>query len=188
MLLERADDGEVGQTLDFLVRELSLKAGARVLDQCCGTGSLSVPLAQRGFNVVAVDQADAYVQRGRTRANAARVNVEWHTADAFTFVATPPCDAVFNWWTSFGYADDDAGNQRMLQRAFESLVPGGAFALDVPNLPGVLRHFQPGVVTHRETPQGRVMLVRESRFDVLTAVMHKTWTYVLPSGLSLIHI
>lgn len=179
VLLEREDDArEVG----FLMAHLDLEAGARVFDQCCGVGSLAIPLAARGCDVVGVDQAAAYVERGRARAREAGLEVALHAGDARAFVTDPPCDAAFNWWTSFGYSADDADNARMLERAFESLRPGGRFALDTMNLPGVLRGFQPGVVTRRDTPRGEVTLVRETRLDLGAGMMRKTWTYFLPDG------
>lgn len=181
VLLERSDDDDV-QTIRFLFDRLGLAAGQRAFDQCCGIGSLALPLAARGLSVVGVDQAAAYVERGQARAEARGLDVRLHAGDARAFVPDAPCDAAFNWWTSFGYSADDDDNQRMLARAFESLRPGGRFALDTMNLPGVLRGFQPSVVTRRETPRGEVTLVRETRLDLGQGMMHKTWTYFLPSG------
>ena len=37
-------------------------------------------------------------------------------------------------------------------------------------------------MTRRETPRGEVTLVRETRLDLGQGMMHKTWTYFLPSG------
>jgi SAM-dependent methyltransferase len=182
VLLERDDPAEVERTVAFLIDALALDPGGRVFDQCCGIGSLAVPLAARGLEVIAVDQCEAYIARARRDAAARGVTVALHVADAFAFVPDRPCDAAFNWWTSFGYATDDRDNARMLSRAFEALRPGGRFALDVPNLAGVLRGFQPHVVTRRRTPRGEVLLVRESTVDLAAGALDKRWTYVLPDG------
>ena len=58
-LLVRESESEVTATLDFLQRTLRLEPGLgqRVLDQCCGIGSLANPLVARGFAVIGVDQA-----------------------------------------------------------------------------------------------------------------------------------
>jgi SAM-dependent methyltransferase len=180
LLLERAD---VGETLDCLVRVLRLERGARVLDQCCGIGSLAVPLAARGFRVVGVDQSARYVERAKKDAARAGVEVDLVAADACAFVPKGPVDAAFNWWTSFGYAPDDEGNCAMLRRAFEALVPGGAFALDFMNVPGVYRGFQRSVVTRK----AEVVLVRESELDLSRGVMKKRWTYFVPGGERVVH-
>jgi 16S rRNA G1207 methylase RsmC len=46
VLLEPSSPAEVDATLGFLVERLHLTPRARVFDQCCGTGRLSVPLAR----------------------------------------------------------------------------------------------------------------------------------------------
>ncbi len=177
-LLARSED-DARPDVDFLVRRLDLGPGARVLDQCCGIGSLALPLAARGFDVVGVDQAAGYVARAQRDARARGLHLELVAADARAFVPRAPVNAAFNWWTSFGYADRDEDNVAMLARAFDALVPGGAFALDTMNVPGVLRSFQRDVAVRRTTPRGEVLLLRESSVDLARGVMLKRWTYHL---------
>lgn len=181
VLLTRGDAAEVTATLGFLTEALRLEAGQRVFDQCCGIGSLSVPLAQAGYRVQACDLMPGYIERARSYASQQQVQVESCVADAFHFVAAP-CQAAFNWWTSFGYAPSDTENLRMLRCAYDSLLPGGRFALDFMNVPGVLRSFVPRVITQRQTPRGNVTLVRESEIDLRAMAMTKRWTYHLPDG------
>jgi SAM-dependent methyltransferase len=183
VLLDRDEsDPHTQQTLRFLLDQLGLTPGARVLDQCCGVGSLSLALARLGFEVIGVDQATSYIDRARAEATRAGLAIELHAADAAVFVPREPVDGAFNWWTSFGYADTDADNQRMLACAFASLKPGGVFLLDVMNLPGVLRGFQRDVFVRRETTRGEVLLLRETSLDLAGGFMDKRWTYFLPDG------
>ena len=182
VLLTRASPRETEQTVEFLIEKLGLVPGQRVLDQCCGIGSLSIPLARRGYEVIGVDQCAAYTERGRRDAEAARVRVELHAADALAFVPDRPVDGVFNWWTSFGYHPEDEVNARMLQRAFDALRPRGLFLLDFMNVPGVLRGLQKDVVLRRNTPQGEVVLHRESMANLSRGTLEKRWTYFLPDG------
>lgn len=180
VLLERPESAATERTVDFLVAWLGLAPGDRVFDQCCGIGSLAVPLAARGYEVYGVDQAGGYVATARARVGDASAHFE--VGDAFEYVPPAPVQGAFNWWTSFGYAPDDGTNQRMLQRAFEALVPGGRFALDYMNVPGVLTRFAPRVELERETSRGPVTLVRHSELDLLAGVMNKRWVYTLPDG------
>ena len=71
-----------------------LPAGARVLDCACGTGTLAVGLALRGFDVTASDASEAMVARTRALAAEHGVDVEastrrWEDLDG------GPFDAVF---------------------------------------------------------------------------------------------
>ena len=175
VLLERT---ETDRTLGFLRRVLAIEPGDRVLDQCCGIGSLAVPLARAGFEVVGVDQAARYIERATEAARAAGVDARFFTGDAFTWRPERMCNAAFNWWTSFGYAARDADNMQMLKRAAQAIVPGGRFALDFMNVPQVLRGFQPMVTIER----AGIKLTRETTLDLAAGTMHKTWRYELPDG------
>ena len=174
---------EVSRELDFLCQALELRAGMTVFDQGCGVGSLALPLAQRGLHLVGIDQAGAYVGEARATAAQLGLTASFHLADARTFVPSPPVDAAFSWWTSWGHADD-AGNLAMLQRAAQALKPGGRFVLDGMNVCGVLRDFAPEVVTTRAVARlgGEVELRRLSRVDLPRGELLKTWVYSLPDG------
>ncbi len=172
VLLE--DTTEVDATVRFLVEELRLTPGARVFDQCCGTGRLSVPLAMWGADVLGVEQAARYVDTARTKARAANVTARFEVGDAFEFVPDRPCAGAINWWTSFGYLPDDDANAGMLQRAFDALAPGGRFALDYPNVANLYSRFRP----HEITRKGDITMLRESRFDLARGLLHKHWTFL----------
>ena len=168
------DERELDATIRFLIEHLRISPGDRVFDQCCGVGRLAIPLAGWGAKIVGVEQAARYVERAKQRVP----DLDLHVGDAFEFVPAQPCAAAFNWWTSFGYLPDDAGNLRMLARAFDALAPGGRFALDFLNVPGVLARFRP----HEITREGGIVMLRESRLDLARGLIHKVWTFVLPTG------
>jgi SAM-dependent methyltransferase len=178
VLLEATAPAAIDATVRFLVERLRLRPGDRVFDQCAGIGRLSVPLARWGAEIVGVEQAPGYVARARAAARAAGVSVDLVVGDAFAHVPAMPCAGAFNWWTSFGYLPDDDGNARMLRRAFDALAPGGRFALDFLNVPGIYAQFRPHEIDHHD---GIVML-RESRLDLARGLLHKTWTFVTPEG------
>ncbi len=67
----------------------------------------------------------------------------------------------------------------MLQRAFEALRPGGVFALDVPNVPGVVRDFQRCMVRHGNSAGQRVTVVRESVVNLACGTLEQTWTWLV---------
>lgn len=182
LLLVPASGKEVLQTCDFLEKVLKLNPEDRIFDQCCGTGRLSIELGLRDFSITGIDQADIYIQQAKRDATTHKIDAHYATADAFIYETDKLCDAAFNWWTSFGYSDDDQQNVKMLQRAYTSLRPGGLFALDYMNVPNLYRNFQPSMITRRKTDDGELVLLRESRIDSQLDILHKKWTYHLPSG------
>jgi SAM-dependent methyltransferase len=168
--------------LDRLTARLHVAPGDTIFDQCCGIGRLALPLAERGFRVIGVDLAPTYAARAQLEADRRSLPCEFHTGDAFEFRATRPCDAALNWFTSFGYDDDDRRNARMLARAFESLRPGGWFALDLINVPRVIRDFRAAAVSRHATPGGELILIQEPRINWRRGMIEATWTFVHPDG------
>lgn len=182
-LLETRSEEDKERSAQFIIEKLELEDGALVLDQCCGTGSLSFHLASKGYDIVGMDQAEQYILAAKELAEKQDLKAEFHAADAFEYVSDRPCDGLFNWWTSFGYTMDDSQNKRMLQRAADCLKPGGRFLLDTMNVSGVLRNFKPEVINESN---GKV-LTRKTRIDWLTGAMLKEWIYELPDGQKKIH-
>jgi SAM-dependent methyltransferase len=181
ILLVRKDEEELRAIVVFLCERLGLRPGTTVLDQCCGIGSLALPLARRGVRVVGVDQCPGYVERARRGAAAEGLDCRFHVGDACDFVPGQPVDAVVNWGTSFGHADD-AGNSRLLERAFEALRPGGRMVLDYQHVARVLREFQPVLLHRRAEGGGETLLIRESRLDLAGGALLQRWTFVFPDG------
>ncbi|MBA2664102.1 MAG: class I SAM-dependent methyltransferase [Bradymonadaceae bacterium] len=187
LFLEQTSPDAIDQTIAFIADRLALAPGARIFDQCCGVGRLSLPLAERGYEVVGIDQAGSYIEHAQAQVQTRGLSVAFHTADAFDFVPEKPCAGAINWWTSFGYATNDHTNLRMLERAFEALEPGGRFMLDGMNLPGLLRDFQRDSVTRCTTTLGEIVLLRESTLDFSAGVLHKRWSYFLANGERVVH-
>lgn len=58
-------------------------------------------------------------------------------------------DRVLNWFTAFGYFDDD-GNRRVLAEVSRALRPGGRFELELNNRDRIIRDFQPESVAEHD--------------------------------------
>jgi SAM-dependent methyltransferase len=180
------DAGERERRTDGLMRVLGLRAGSRLFDQCCGVGRVAVPLVARGVHVEGVDGVASYVARARARCEGLPAGTlgrgRFECGDARTYVPAVRCDAAINWYTSFGYSDDDAANTTMLARVWDALRPGGLFALDYPDMERVRACFQPRSERTRDTPSGRFVAVREAHLDERRGMLVDRWTFVAPSG------
>ena len=182
LFLLRQDPQQTSHATLFLVHALGLEPGTVVFDQCCGMGTISLPIAESGLRVVGVDQCEDYVRRANEAATQKKLPAEFHAGDAFSYVAPTPCDGGFNWNTGFGNDPDDSRNREMLRRAFESLRPGGRFALDYQHVARLLRDFQHALTYRLPRPGGEVLLVRESEPDLPAGLLRQVWTFVMPDG------
>lgn len=91
------DYAVVGTTLQIvgetLAEALDLRAGQRVLDVAAGNGNASLAAARRWCEVVSTDYVGALLSRGRERAAADRLDIEFREADAEQL---PFADASFD--------------------------------------------------------------------------------------------
>lgn len=104
--------------------------GSQVLDLGCGPGAHAIEFARRGHRVTGVDTSPRLLDRARSAARLADVEVEWVEADMRDFRRASSFDLVCNLYTSFGYFDDRA-NRRVLENVCASLAPQGALVLDI---------------------------------------------------------
>ncbi|MCA9040820.1 MAG: class I SAM-dependent methyltransferase [Planctomycetaceae bacterium] len=178
IFLQRDSQEEIDTTVDFLIRELNLPAEANVYDQCCGTGTLSLELSRLGRNAYGADLCELYIERAREDAASNKLSSRYEVADAFQYIPPEACNGVFNWYSSFGYASDDSMNQRMLNCAFEALIPGGRFALEMLNFTGVLRNFQRCMVRRGISKGKSVTCVRESEINLSRGLLQQKWTWI----------
>jgi SAM-dependent methyltransferase len=111
--------------LPFGVAELLEAVGrpGRALDVGCGSGSLTVVLAQRGAAMTGIDTSNERLARARARAYAAAVEVEWVHADMDEPLPFPDArfDAVVSRLSLMLSRDPD----RLLRDAARVLLPEG---------------------------------------------------------------
>jgi len=124
------DYAVVGTTLQIvgetLCEALDLRAGQKVLDVAAGNGNVTLAAARRWCEVVSTDYVPALLERGRERAAAERLTVEFREADA---EALPFPDASFDAVVStFGVmftADQDKAAAELVRVC----KPGGKIGL-----------------------------------------------------------
>lgn len=112
-------------------RLLRFAPGARVLDQCCGIGTFTVPLARQGYQVTGVDLSPVMLARAERACAEAGVEAELVRADIRDYVRPGEFDAGINVYTSFGYFDTHEENLKALRNAHDSLRPGGTFVMEL---------------------------------------------------------
>ena len=91
------DYAVVGTTLQIvgeqLCETLDLRAGSKVLDVAAGNGNVTLAAARRWCDVTSTDYVPALLERGRERAAAEHLSIEFRVADA---EALPFQDSTFD--------------------------------------------------------------------------------------------
>ncbi|MEU4921398.1 methyltransferase domain-containing protein [Streptomyces parvus] len=110
---------------------LAFPPNSRVLDQCCGVGVFTVPLAHQGYRTTGVDLHTELLERAAAVCADAKVEASFVQADVREYVAPAAFDVVLNMYTSFGYFEDPDENLQVLRNAHDSLAPGGQLIVDL---------------------------------------------------------
>jgi SAM-dependent methyltransferase len=150
---------------------LTRPPGKAVLDLCCGPGRHAVALAQRGFKVTGVDRTKLLLDKGRAKARAAKVRIEWVQQDMRDFVRPDSFDLVINMFTAFGYFDDKGEDIAVLRNILDSLHPGGVLLIDVMGKEQLAKVLQP--TTSERLPDGTQMIEHHEIFDDWTRVRNE---------------
>lgn len=140
--------------------------GGPVLDVACGTGRMTIPLAQAGFRCVGVDIVEPMLARARDKS--AGLPVEYVCADARSFALPETFGlAVLTGHAFQGFVTDD--DQRAVVTAIHRhLRPGGGFAFETRS-PAAPRDWDRSYRAH----DGRWIDVRcTTEWDEATQILH----------------
>ena len=157
------------------VLALARPKGRAILDLCCGPGRFSIALAKRLFAVTGVDRTKYLLDKGRAKARAARVEVEWVQRDMRDFARPGSFDLALSMFTSFGYFDDKTEDLQVLRNILSSLRPGGVLLLELGGTEWLARIFAP--TTSAMLPDGTVLVQRHTIFDDWTRIRND-WTLI----------
>ena len=134
------NDKEAQVFINNLMQYLKLPQESLLLDVACGKGRHSNYLASQGYKVTGTDLSPNSIQQ----ANAHAVNnAQFYIHDMRLPFKEKVFTGVFNFFTSFGYFDDDADNQKALNAMQTSLIDGGYLVLDFLNQQYVKNHLVP---------------------------------------------
>ncbi|MCB9050291.1 MAG: methyltransferase domain-containing protein [Lewinellaceae bacterium] len=127
ILYKNRDESEAEGFIDNLLDTLSPRAGARVLDLACGRGRYSRHLAGKGFEVTGIDLSVQSINFAR---QFEKDNLSFFTHDMRLPFRSNYFDFIFNFFTSFGYFQEEKDDIKTLRNVAIGLRPGGIFVLD----------------------------------------------------------
>lgn len=103
----------------------------RILDLACGTGTISLMLEERGYEVVGIDGSAAMLAQARRKAAAVRRSIPFLEYDLRSFKAPGEFDLVLCLYDSLNNILEPEGVQDVCRCVRRALRPGGLFILDV---------------------------------------------------------
>ena len=143
-----------------------------VLDLGCGCGNHAIPLAQRGYKVVGVDNSpDMLTHAQRKVAKLVEdSSIEFKEGDLRHLDLDQRFDATLMMFAVLGYQTENSDVLSALKSARHHLHPGGLLICDFWYGPAVL-HLRPSrKVKVISTPEGRTLRVASGELDIVRHV------------------
>jgi SAM-dependent methyltransferase len=122
--------------VEFWVSQARIRGGP-ILELGCGTGKLSIPLAQMGFSVIGLDKSPALLQFAAAKND----DVKWIQGDMRSFDLDERFALIMLPSNNLGHLHTPEDFESCIASVKRHLKPGGAFVIDVfvPNLKFLLR-------------------------------------------------
>jgi SAM-dependent methyltransferase len=108
---------------------LALRQRGTVLDLCCGTGIVTVPLAETGLEVVGVDIAPAMLEQARAKAKDP-ANPTFYLQDALKFRTEQRFGLTLMTGNAFQCFLSERDIAALFAKVYALLLPGGVFIFD----------------------------------------------------------
>jgi ubiquinone/menaquinone biosynthesis C-methylase UbiE len=113
------------------MKQYGRASSTRLLDVGCGTGELSIRLAQDGFQVTGIDLSEDMLAVAQAKAEESGVRVEFFQQNMTELEGFAPFDCVVIFCDSLNYLQNEAEVRQTFARIYEHLHDGGLFMFDV---------------------------------------------------------
>lgn len=117
----------------------------KLLNIACGTGSIDIFLAQKGYEMSGIDLAREMLIWANKKAESNDVHLKLWQQDMRKLAVAKPYDAVLCLYDSINYMATEEDLKATFDRVYEALVPYGMFIFDVTTEHNIVKHF------HRQT-------------------------------------
>jgi SAM-dependent methyltransferase len=133
---EQARRTGLGEDIRYY-RKIAAEVGKPVLELCCGTGRIAMPLLADGHTVTAVDASAGMLRQFRAKLDQVSADERRRAtllqADVTDVPFREEFGLVFIAFNSLVVIPSFEQQLQVLRNAFAALMPGGVFAADIPN-------------------------------------------------------
>lgn len=128
------DDVDYAAWAEYVIDLLAQTLGAgpkRVLDAACGTGNLTLPLANAGHLVTGADASEDMLRVAADKARAAGRSIPFVRQPLQRLSMHRPVDAIVCACDGVNYLIEDADCAAFFASAYAALAPGGVLLFDI---------------------------------------------------------
>jgi SAM-dependent methyltransferase len=177
---------DVVEDISFYLRQ-ARKYGEPVLELACGTGRITIPLAEQGIKITGLDVSEPMLSQARKKAAEKGVTVEWVQADCRDFKLDKKFRLVFLPFNSITHLHDLESIEACFSRVGRHLARDGRFIIDVfvPAM-GILMRDPSKRYPVAEYPdpdgKGTVTITESNVYDSAAQMNRIKWYYSIGGG------
>lgn len=157
------------------------KSHGQVLELCCGTGRLTIPLKLAGIPISGLDITPTMLSAARAKAEKAGVDIPFYQADIRTFQLPQKFGLIFIPFNSLQHTYSVADLEAVFARVKAHLEPDGLFLFDVfnPSIHLMVEREQKSDEAFRfQLDDGREVVVTElCHYDAASQVNQVKWFF-----------
>lgn len=169
--------------LQFYKKWLPKNRDAKILELCCGTGRLTLPIAKDGYDIWGVDYTPSMLRQAKVKASEAGLKINFIEADIRTLNLHEKFDLIFLPFNSIHHLYENADLFQALERVKNHLKEGGLFLLDCfnPNIQYIVEgEKEQKDIAEYTTSDGREVLIKQTmRYESATQINRIEWHYFI---------
>lgn len=175
--------GNPSEDIPFYV-EAAKKSRGRVLELCCGTGRLAIPIAEAGIDVTGLDISKAMLTTAKKKALKNNLKIQWVQSDCRTFSLNAKFDLIFIAYNSLHHIHTRESAEALFSCVKRHLTPKGKFIFDVfnPSLSVLTRDpSKTYPVCKYENPsgKGKIIIDENNVYDDAKQINRIKWHYYI---------
>jgi SAM-dependent methyltransferase len=169
--------------IPFYLRQAQ-KYGDPVLELACGTGRITIPLAEKGIQITGLDLSKPMLSHARKKAVKKGIDIHWINADYRDFSLNEQFSLIFIPFNSLLHIHDLKSYEACFSSVRDHLRDGGRFIVDIfnPDLTILMRDPSKRFpVAEYEDPDGAgtVTITEQTSYDAATQLMQIIWHYTI---------
>ncbi len=169
--------------LQFYRKWLPKNKDKRILELCCGTGRLTLPIAKDGYHITGVDITPSMLEKARKKASEAGLEVEFIEADIRTLDLAEKFDFIFIPFNSIHHLYQNRDLFQALNTVKNHIKKNGLFLLDCfnPNIQYIVQHEKEETkIAQYVTEDGRnVEIKQKMQYESKNQINRITWHYYI---------
>ena len=169
--------------LQFYKKWLPKNKEAKILELCCGTGRLTVPIAKAGYNICGVDYTSSMLEQAKVKASEAGLEINFIEADIRTLNLQEKFDLIFIPFNSIHHLYKNEDLFKAFNGVKNHLKEEGLFLLDCfnPNIQYIVEgEKEQKKIAEYTTKDGRAVLIKQiMHYENATQMNRIEWHYFI---------